>query len=228
VGVVERGGVAARCGRGGSAGGAGAVHGRHGEAHGGGFGEDGGEAWGGAGGSGCRHDAGQLDAARTYRAVSRIGRGNGPAGRTAMFVDRRGHRGMQDWRVAVRRPRRHGSGALAPVAAVAELVVVKATCELRLLQVGGDMLVRHLLHSRLEKISFLIFAPGSPTACGGRLSILGNAIIVTIHSVRPRCVWDVLPCHLHSRRHPDPISRCLSSQLFPKNTRSNLMERREG
>ncbi len=38
---------------------------------------------------------------------------------------------------------------------MAELVVVEAARELRLLQVGGDMLVWHLLHARLEEISFL-------------------------------------------------------------------------
>lgn len=50
---------------------------------------------------------------------------------------------------------RHGGGALAPVAAMAELVVVQAASKLSLLEVGGDMLVGHLLKSGLEQIDFL-------------------------------------------------------------------------
>ena len=73
-----------------------------------------------------------------------------------MLVNRRTERSLKHRRVsAVRGPRRHGSGALATVAAVAELVVMETAGKLRLLQVGRDMLVGHFLHPRLEQISFL-------------------------------------------------------------------------
>lgn len=38
---------------------------------------------------------------------------------------------------------------------MAELVVVQPAGELRLLEVGGNVLVRHLLHAGLEKVGFL-------------------------------------------------------------------------
>lgn len=38
---------------------------------------------------------------------------------------------------------------------MAELVVVKAAGKLRLLQMGSDVLVRHLLEPGLEKVYFL-------------------------------------------------------------------------
>lgn len=50
---------------------------------------------------------------------------------------------------------RHRGRALAPVAAMAELVVVQAASELRLLEVGSNVLVRHLLKSGLEQVHFL-------------------------------------------------------------------------
>ena len=157
VGVVERSGIATGGRRGGSACRTGPVDRRQRKGHGSGLGEDGREARGGVGGSGGRHDAGEFDADRAGGAVGtgRHGRGDGPAG-AAVLVDRRGNRGLEDGRVpAVGGTRRHGGGALAAVAAVAELVVVKTACKLRLLQVGGDVLVGHLLHACLEEISFL-------------------------------------------------------------------------
>lgn len=51
--------------------------------------------------------------------------------------------------------RRDRGRPLAAVAAVAELVVVKAAGKLRLLQMGSDVLVRHLLEPGLEKVYFL-------------------------------------------------------------------------
>ncbi len=36
-----------------------------------------------------------------------------------------------------------------------ELVIMEAACQLGLLQMGGDMLVRHFMHSGLDEIGFL-------------------------------------------------------------------------
>lgn len=64
--------------------------------------------------------------------------------------------GEHDGRVTRRGGRgRHGGRALAPIAAMAELVVVQAASELGLLEVGGNVLVGHLLKSGLEQIDFL-------------------------------------------------------------------------
>jgi hypothetical protein len=49
------------------------------------------------------------------------------------------HRGL------IGRTRRNRSGALAAIASVGKLVVVQAACELGLLEMGSDVLVRHFL-----------------------------------------------------------------------------------
>jgi hypothetical protein len=51
--------------------------------------------------------------------------------------------------------RGHGRGSLAAVATVRELVKVQAASKLGLLEMGSDMLVRHLLHAGLKEIILL-------------------------------------------------------------------------
>jgi hypothetical protein len=46
--------------------------------------------------------------------------------------------------------------ALAAAAAVGDLVVVEAAGQLRLVQMGGDVLVGHLLEASLKKVCFLV------------------------------------------------------------------------
>lgn len=71
-------------------------------------------------------------------------------------MDGRRDGGEHDGRVSSGRRRgRHGGRALTPVAAMAELVVVQAASELGLLEMGGDVLVGHLLKPGLEQIDFL-------------------------------------------------------------------------
>jgi hypothetical protein len=53
------------------------------------------------------------------------------------------------------RMRRYRSGALTAVAAMGELMVVKAASQLCLLQVGSNMLVGHFLQAGLEEVVFL-------------------------------------------------------------------------
>lgn len=73
-----------------------------------------------------------------------------------MFLNRRGYGGLHIWGVpASRRARGHRRGALAAVASMAELVVMKTACELCLLQVSSDVLVWHLLKACLEQIGLL-------------------------------------------------------------------------
>lgn len=48
-----------------------------------------------------------------------------------------------------------GGSPLAAVASVRELVIVETASKLRLLEVGSDMLVGHLLHSSLEEVVLL-------------------------------------------------------------------------
>lgn len=80
-------------------------------------------------------------------------------------MDGRGDGGEHDGRVSRGRGRRrHGGRALTPVAAMAELVVVQAASELSLLEVGGDVLVGHLLKSGLEQIDFL-YRGGNISTC---------------------------------------------------------------
>lgn len=65
-----------------------------------------------------------------------------------MLVHGAGDLGGHDWRVSGRGERRGGGDRCRPPAAVAtlaQLVIVQAACELRLLQVGRDVLVGHLL-----------------------------------------------------------------------------------
>lgn len=99
------------------------------------------------------HDAGQLDA-RGRRVA-----GEGARGRHAAaggLVDRARDGGGHYGGVAGRgRAGGHRGRPLAAVAAVAQLVVVQAARELRLLQVGGDVLVGHLLQAGLEQVDFL-------------------------------------------------------------------------
>lgn len=56
---------------------------------------------------------------------------------------------------ASRGARGNRSGPLAPVAAVAELMVVQTAGKLGLLEVRRDMLVGHLLKPSLEEVDFL-------------------------------------------------------------------------
>lgn len=123
------------------------ARGAEGEGHVGGLGQDGGQARGVGGGvvvvvvGGVAHDGGELDGGAVAAEGAR-----GRDGARGGLVDGRGDGGEHDGRVAGRRRRRrHGRGALAAVAAVAELVVVQAAGELCLLEVRGDVLVGHLL-----------------------------------------------------------------------------------
>ena len=50
---------------------------------------------------------------------------------------------------------RHRVGPLAAVAAMRELVVVKATCQFSLFQVVGNVLIGHFLEPSLEEVDFL-------------------------------------------------------------------------
>jgi hypothetical protein len=66
------------------------------------------------------------------------------------FMDGRWH-GRYSWGLSSRTRARRSDriGSLAAVAAVRELVVVEATCQLSLLQMVGNVLVRHFLKSSL-------------------------------------------------------------------------------
>lgn len=57
-----------------------------------------------------------------------------------------------DWGVSHGTSTRRGDGvgSLAAIAPVGQLMIVKAASQLGLLQVSGDMLVRHLLEARLK------------------------------------------------------------------------------
>lgn len=79
-------------------------------------------------------------------------------------------RGLHERGVSIgRRARRHGRCPLAPVAAVAQLVVVQAACQLRLLQMGGDVLVRHLLQAGLKQVNLLCWSNLVSKSCPSRL-----------------------------------------------------------
>jgi len=149
-----------------------------------------------------------------------------------VLTDGRGDRSLEDRRVsACRGARRDRRRPLPTVAAVAELVVVKAACELRLLQVCGDVLVRHLLQASLEEIHFLhrksqwdarpisplrtvagipaldaylVLAPSSSSPGGSNLAVFRDAVVVAVHGIRGRGVSDGRGRHLHSGRHGDP------------------------
>lgn len=103
------------------------------------------------------HDARKLNTVgwRHGAAVADDGTQGGHA-TARCLVDGARDRGGHDGRVAAGRAARgHGCCSLAAVAAVAELVVVETACELRLLQVSSNVLVRHLLETSLEEIDFL-------------------------------------------------------------------------
>lgn len=128
--------------------------GAEGEAHVGRLGQDGRQPGGVVVGADAgAHDAGELDAGGGAVAAEGAGRGHAAAGGLVDGArDGRGHDGGVASR---RRARGHGGRPLAAVAAVAELVVVQAAGELGLLEVGGDVLVRHLLQAGLEQVDFL-------------------------------------------------------------------------
>lgn len=132
--------------------------GAQGQRHAGGLGQDGGQPRGRAGVDASVHDAGELHAAGGARVAVAD---DGPGGRHAAaggLMDGARDRGLHEGGVSVgRRARRHGRRPLAAVAAVAQLVVVQAACQLRLLQMGGDVLVRHLLQAGLKKVYFLLW-----------------------------------------------------------------------
>jgi hypothetical protein len=104
-----------------------------------------------------------------------------------------------------------------------ELVIVKPTGKLGLLQMSGNMLIRHFLKASLQKVHFLlavsldywkvhhqtylILAPCASSSGRGLFSVLLNTIIVTIEYVHwcilRRCQVSV---HLvHWRRHGDVL-----------------------
>lgn len=66
---------------------------------------------------------------------------------------------------AARSGRGHGGGSLAAMAAVGQLVEVQAAGKLRLLEVGSDVLVRHLLHAGLEEVVLLFLRPRTVATC---------------------------------------------------------------
>lgn len=72
------------------------------------------------------------------------------------LVDWGWHGGLKDRRVNCRSSAGgDGASSLAAVASVGQLVVVKATSQLGLFQVSGNVLVWHLLEAGLKKINFL-------------------------------------------------------------------------
>lgn len=88
---------------------------------------------------------------------------------------------------------------------MAELMVMKATCKLRLFQVGSDMLVRHLLETHLDKkellqvrarqprildcdsgscdVAYLLLGPRPPPASRCCFFTLRDAISVAVYCV---------------------------------------------
>jgi hypothetical protein len=118
----------------------------------------------------------------------------------AILVDGRWHGMVHDGRMS-HRPSTGGdrASALAAVAPMRKLVVVKTTSQLSLFQVGGNVFVWHLLEASLEKINFLqchvsqeskhdeysylILTPSSATASGCLLSVLLNAEIVSVDGI---------------------------------------------
>lgn len=76
--------------------------------------------------------------------------------KSRILVDGRSHVVLHDWRLC------SGFGGgnrirtlLAAVTSVGKLVIVKATSQLGLFQVSGNVLIRHLLETGLEEIHFL-------------------------------------------------------------------------
>lgn len=126
-----------------------------GESHGGGLREDGWQPRHLSGG----HDAGELDAAaavaRGRRAIAHGAPGGRGRARHA-FAGRAGSPLCHGRRVIVGgASRRAGRSALTSVAAVGELVIVKTTCQFRLLEMRRNVLVGHLLEASLEEIVLL-------------------------------------------------------------------------
>lgn len=152
---------------------------RQGETHVGGLGQDGGEArrvvrpY-----SGGVHDARQLNGGRVTGEGA--GRRHAAAG-SLMNGTRDG--GVHERRVAGRGGAGgHGGRALATVAAMAELVIVQAAGELCLLQVGGDMLVRHLLQPCLEQVDFLYVLKGVVSGATPKFHyFLTLSLFLTVH-----------------------------------------------
>lgn len=89
-------------------------------------------------------------------------------------MDRGRHRSRHGGRVAAGRGAgRDARCALAAVRAMAKLVVMQAACQLSFLQVGGDVLVGHLLEACLEQVHFLV-------VCKDALSALRLVFVSTI------------------------------------------------
>ena len=67
------------------------------------------------------------------------------------------HGGRHDRRMCCggRVRRGHGVGSLAAITAMRKLVIMEATSQLGLLQVRGNVLIRHFLETGLKKIDFL-------------------------------------------------------------------------
>jgi len=78
----------------------------------------------------------------------------GWVGDGGVLVDGGGRDGVHEWGAGGRA--RDGGGALATVGAVRQLVVVETASQFGLLEVGGDVLVGHLLKTSLEEIDFLL------------------------------------------------------------------------
>jgi len=73
------------------------------------------------------------------------------------LVNGRRHGGRHDRRMCCgsRARRGHRVGSLAAITAMRKLVIMEATSQLGLLQVRGNVLVRHFLEPGLKKIYFL-------------------------------------------------------------------------
>lgn len=81
----------------------------------------------------------------------------------------------------------------APRAAVRELVVVQPARKLRLLEIGRNLLVRHLLVASPDEVLFLGLAPGSSSARHDCLAALGYTLLVSFD----RLVLGDVTCHRH-------------------------------
>jgi hypothetical protein len=74
-----------------------------------------------------------------------------------------------------------------------KLVIMEATSQLGLLQVRGNVLIRHFLETGLKKIDFLIFTPSSTPPSRSRLSVFLDPKIMPVDSVHGRVVRR---CHM--------------------------------